>query len=90
MLNFHLNKTRSGEWGDHVTLQAAADLVWFLFFIFPFLELCQVLFYLLLIGMLKDGKFSIVILYCTKAYTDIHVCMFVYVLSPEHILIMFM
>lgn len=22
------DETRNGEWGDHVTLQAAADLVW--------------------------------------------------------------
>lgn len=25
--NFIVNSTRSGEWGDHVTLQAAADSV---------------------------------------------------------------
>lgn len=41
MLNFHFNGTRSGEWGDHVTLQAAADFVWFLAITFPFFELCH-------------------------------------------------
>jgi len=32
------NQIRSGEWGDHVTLQAAADTVNFLFL--TFLLLC--------------------------------------------------
>lgn len=43
MLLFHFNCTRSGEWGDHVTLQAAADSVWFLTIIFSLFELSQIL-----------------------------------------------
>ena len=27
-IHAHMAKIRSGEWGDHVTLQAAADSVW--------------------------------------------------------------
>ncbi|KAF5471845.1 hypothetical protein F2P56_008611 [Juglans regia] len=39
--------SESNEWGDHVTLQAAADSVWFLIIIFLLFELCQILIYLI-------------------------------------------
>ena len=82
MLDFHLNKTRSGEWGDHVTLQAAADSVWFLFFIFlsfPWILLIFFFFFFFLIWMLERGKFSIIGLSCAKAHT--YICVRVYTLS---------
>lgn len=54
MLNFHFNGTRSGEWGDHVTLQAAADFVWFLAITFPFFELLSG--FVFFVGFMNVGR----------------------------------
>ncbi|THG22231.1 hypothetical protein TEA_029217 [Camellia sinensis var. sinensis] len=56
--------SKNGEWGDHVTLQAAADSVWFCNFIFSFL-------FIINIGLLYGMKIFVITSFKDTCYIEI-------------------